>query len=287
VHIPTWLGLEFRACLDEFVPDWNTDNPSWELIRDIPDERLWGARVAQRKTLVAAINAARGDALLAPDALTIVWARRFAEYKRPGLLTSDPVRLSRLLGNPNRPVQIVVSGKAHPRDQAGKVVMQQFLQLVMAEPTFAAHIVFLPDYNISLAQVMIAGADVWLNTPRKPLEASGTSGMKSSDNGGLQLTVRDGWAAEVDWWQVGWGIDGKGDADDASELYDFLENGVIPAYYDRDNSGVPHGWVERMKNTMVVSLSRYSSRRMMLDYAHKLYLPLVDEQRSYSEAVGT
>jgi starch phosphorylase len=129
-----------------------------------------------------------------------------------------------------------------------------------------------------VARELTRGADIWLNTPRKPLEASGTSGMKSSDNGGLQLTVRDGWAAEVDWWDVGWGIEGRDDAADAAQLYWFLEDSIVPTFYRHDESDVPQKWVSMMKNTMAISLTRYSTRRMLLEYVDKLYLPLMEQQ---------
>jgi starch phosphorylase len=284
VHVPTWMGPEIRSCLEEYVPDWASDDPSWQELRSMPDERLWRAHCQQRRAMIQVVNAIQPDAHLDPNALTIVWARRFAEYKRAWLLTSDRSRLARLLADPARPVQVIFAGKAHPRDEGGKRVMQDLLQFVRNDPQIRRHVAFVPNYNVEIARTLVTGADMWLNTPRKPLEASGTSGMKSSDNGGLQLTVLDGWAAEVDWSQAGWGIEGRDDAADAAELYDFLENGIVPAFYSRDAAGVPGPWVDRMKNSMIISLSRFSSRRMMLDYIHKLYLPLLAEQRDMTEA---
>jgi starch phosphorylase len=286
VHIPSWIGPDIRACLDEFVPDWSSDSPTWDLIRSIPNERLWEAHCAQRRRMIAQVNEAQASARLHPDALTIVWARRFAEYKRAWLLANDPARLARLLSDSARPVQVIYAGKAHPRDEAGKRILQDLLQFVRREAQIDPHVAFVPDYNVDVARALVSGADVWLNTPRKPLEASGTSGMKSSDNGGLQVTVQDGWAAEVDWQQVGWGIEGRNDAQDASDLFDYLENGVVPIFFAVDDAGVPNAWVERMKNTMIISLRGFSSRRMMLDYVHKLYLPLLADETSISEAVG-
>jgi starch phosphorylase len=215
---------------------------------------------------------------LEENALTIVWARRFAEYKRAGLLASDLDRLQRLVSNPYRPVQVVIAGKAHPRDEGGKRVMQWILRQCSGDADIAPHFAFVPNYSIDVARHLTRGADIWLNTPRKPLEASGTSGMKSSDNGGLQLTVRDGWAAEVDWWDVGWGIEGRDDTADAAQLYWFLEDSIVPTFFRRNESDVPEKWVTMMKNTMGITLTRYSTRRMLLEYVDKLYLPLIERQ---------
>lgn len=278
VHVPTWLGSEIKVLLDRYVPGWRGDNPDWERIHDIPDEELLEAHARQRVSLVDHANRVQDRAKLQRDALTLVWARRFAEYKRAWLIASDLTRLSRLLGNPERPVQIIISGKAHPRDEGGKRMLQELLQRLQNDAAIAARVAFLEDYNVREAAYLTAGADVWLNTPRKPLEASGTSGMKSSDNGCVQVTVTDGWAAEVDWWGVGWGITGAGDEADADELYRFLEEGVVPTYYDRDEAGIARSWASMMKRTMVVTLSGYSARRMLLEYLDKLYLPLLGQQ---------
>jgi starch phosphorylase len=151
------------------------------------------------------------------------------------------------------------------------------------DPAIAGHVLFVPDYNMRVGKYLAQGADLWLNTPRKPLEASGTSGMKSSDNGGLQLTVKDGWAAEVEWYETGWGIDGRND-DDAAQLYEFLEQSIVPTFYSRDDEGVPGQWVEMMKNSMMLTLSRYSMRRMVLEYVYKLYLPLAEEPTTFASA---
>jgi glycogen phosphorylase len=285
VHVPTWLGPAIRALLDRYVPDWQGDAPDWEAVHTIPDAELQAAHAAQRQHMIERVNGSGGPQL-DPEALTLVWARRFAEYKRAFLIASDRERLVRLLGNAKCPVQIVISGKAHPRDEGGKNILRDLLQSFGQDSVLASRIAFVEDYDLDVARALTAGADVWLNTPRKPLEASGTSGMKSSDNGALQVTVTDGWAAEVDWWGVGWGIAGGDDAADSLQLYDFLENGVVPTYYDRDQEGVSHRWATMMKNTMIITLSRYSARRMLRDYVQKLYLPLVEEQQTVAEASG-
>jgi glycogen phosphorylase len=282
VHVPTWLGPEVQALLDRYVPDWRGDAPEWEAVRSIPDAELQAAHAVQRRNMIERVNRSGGP-LLDPDALTLVWARRFAEYKRAFLLASDRERLIRLLSNVDRPIQVVISGKAHPRDEAGKSILRDLLQSFGSNSVLASRIAFVEDYDLDVARALTSGADVWLNTPRKPLEASGTSGMKASDNGAIQLTVTDGWAAEVNWWGVGWGIAGGDDHADSLQLYDFLENGIVPMYFDRDAHGVSHKWATMMKNTMIITLGRYSARRMLLDYVRKLYLPLIEEQQEVLE----
>lgn len=278
VHVPTWLGPEMRALLTRYVPDWQSDTPTWDAIRSIPDAELLQARNAQRARLVQFASSRDVRARLDPDALTLVWARRFAEYKRAWLVASDLERLRRLLTNRERPAQLVISGKSHPRDEGGKRMLQDLLRCLDEDSEISPHVVFIENYDEQVARYLTMGADVWLNTPRKPLEASGTSGMKSSDNGGLQLTVTDGWANEVDWWGVGWGIQGRDDNADAADLYGFLESSVVPTFFRRDADGLARDWAAMVKNTMIVTLSRYSTRRMALDYVHKLYLPLLTEQ---------
>lgn len=286
VHVPTWAGPQVEDLLDRFVPDWRDDNPDWTRLDAIPAAELWTARQRQRTVLIDLVNSLQSEARLDPDALTLVWARRFAEYKRAWLLASNLERLTRLIGDRDRPLQIVISGKAHPRDDTGKRVLQELLHCVHAQTGIAPRVAFVEDYNMRLARYLVGGADVWVNTPRKPLEASGTSGMKSSDNGGLQLTVCDGWAAEVNWYDVGWGIEGRDDRQDADDLYHYLETGIVPTFYDRNSNGVPERWVDMMKRTLAISLSRYSARRMMLDYVHKLYLPLLEAQSAVGRGSG-
>ena len=286
VHIPTWVGPEITELLQRYVPDWHSDSPSWKQIQDIPDEALQEARSRQRRRMVEFVNGAQQQARLDPDTLTLVWARRFAEYKRAGLLASDMGRLCQLLESAERPVQVVISGKAHPRDEGGKRVLQSLLDRLRQEAAIASRVAFVEDYDLDIARILTQGADVWVNTPRKPFEASGTSGMKSSDNGALQLSVRDGWAAEVDWWQVGWGITGTDDVSDAQEMYRSLEDGIVPCFYSRDEAGIARQWCSMMKRTLILTLIGYSARRMVLEYLEKLYLPLVDEQRAVAGPAG-
>ncbi len=266
---------------DLYVPEWRSDGVDCDRIEEIPDAELWSAHEHQRRAMIQFINDSAGaEDRLQEDALTIVWARRFAEYKRAGLLATDMDRLERLMANAEKPVQLVISGKAHPKDEGGKRMLQGLLSRLRSHPAIGPRFAFLPDYSIAIARRLAAGADVWLNTPRKPLEASGTSGMKSSDNGGLQLTVTDGWADEVDWSGTGWAIDGKDDRADALQVYENLENSVVPTFYNRDDSGIPREWVSMMKRTMQMSLQRYSARRMLIEYVDKLYLPLLGAQDS-------
>jgi starch phosphorylase len=278
VHVPTWAGPEVAALLDEYVPDWRGDRPEWAAVEAIPDERLIAARDRQRAALIDFVNRNQETVRLDPGVLTIAWARRFAEYKRAWLIAADLARLARLLGSSERPVQLLIAGKAHPRDEGGKRMLQSLLQHLRSDPAVAARVAFVPDYDERVARYLTMGADVWLNTPRKPLEASGTSGMKSSDNGGLQLTVTDGWAAEVDWYGKGWGITGVNDGADQEELYHYLEESVVPLFYERDEAGIPREWAAMMKRSMIATLEGYSARRMLLDYLDKLYLPLLGEQ---------
>ncbi|GAC1514616.1 MAG: glycosyltransferase family 1 protein [Chloroflexota bacterium] len=286
VHAPSWVGTAVSPLLDRYVPDWRSDNPDWSKLQSVPAADLWSARERQRGLLVDFVNERQSEARLDPAALTLVWARRFAEYKRAWLLTSDVARLVRLLSDANHPVQIIVAGKAHPRDDTGKRVLQDLLRCIHAEAAVGMRMAFIEDYDERVARYLVGGADVWVNTPRKPLEASGTSGMKSGDNGGLQLTVTDGWAAEVNWYDVGWGIEGRDDGQDANDLYTYLENSIIPTFYERDASGIPQRWIAMVKRSMEVTLSRYSARRMMLDYVNKLYLPLLEEQGAVSGSAG-
>ena len=219
--------------------------------------------------------------VLHPDALTIGFARRFATYKRAALLLSDAERIARLLTDPNRPVQIIMAGKAHPRDDGGKELIRKIVQFAKTEEV-RNRIVFLEDYDMNVARYLVQGVDVWLNTPRRPMEASGTSGMKVLANGGLNLSIPDGWWAEgATHGQVGWSI-GRGedysdpdyqDRIEASMLYDLLEKEVIPLFYDRNTEGVPRAWIARVKNSMRELVPVFNTHRMVAEYATKFYFP--------------
>jgi starch phosphorylase len=214
-----------------------------------------------------------------PNALTIGFARRFTAYKRPTLLLTDRNRLIRLLCDQQRPVQLIMAGKAHPHDEEGKRLVQALAQFA-AQPIFRNRVVFLEDYEMTLAQELVAGIDVWLNTPRRLLEASGTSGMKVLVNGGLNLSELDGWWAEAYIPEVGWAlgknepkVGGLSDAEEATQLYDLLEHQIIPEFYARDQEAIPRRWIERVRTSMSQLTPRYSSNRMVREYVENAYLP--------------
>lgn len=299
VHMPTWDSaaaddLWTEACGKE---RWlGTSTTLAADIRRVSDEKLWALRTASRKTLVeyarttvgrqmAACGAnadeiGRTQARLDPGVLTLGFARRFATYKRPNLLLRDPQRLLRLLQNPERPVQLIIAGKAHPADQPGQALIQawtHFIRRSAANPP----VVFLADYDMLLAEQLVQGMDVWINTPRRPWEASGTSGMKVLANGGLNLSVLDGWWAEAYAPEVGWALgDGREHGDDpawdaaeAEALYERLEQQVIPEFYTRNDQGIPTAWVARMRESMARLTPAFAASRTVIDYTEQHYLP--------------
>jgi starch phosphorylase len=301
VHLPTWLGPAFRELYARHMDDpiWRLDaSSSWGRLLEVPHDELWAARTEQRTALVnyarvllASQGARRGantdglPAALDEEALTIVFARRFATYKRATLLLRDPDRLARLLNDPSRPVQFVFAGKAHPRDEAGKHFLQQIVQ-AGEQPEFHGRIMYLANYDVELARLLVHGADVWLNVPRRPFEASGTSGMKSAANGGLNLSVADGWWAEA-WTDhnrqpdpIGWTIEGEGatteeeqDTHDAEALYSLLESEVVPLFFDRDARGVPTRWTARIRSALAQVCPYFNTHRMVQDYVRSYYAP--------------
>ena len=224
--------------------------------------------------------------LFDPNALTLGFARRFATYKRPNLLLHDPERLLRLLTNPERPVQLIIAGKAHPADQAGQALIQQWIRFIR-RPEVRPHVIFLSDYDMLLTEHLVQGVDVWLNTPRRPWEASGTSGMKVLVNGGINLSELDGWWAEAYTPEVGWalgdgqehGDDPAWDAAEAETLYNLLEREVIPEFYTRDDKGIPTSWVARMRESMARLTPRFSANRTVREYTEQHYLPAATAYR--------
>jgi glycogen phosphorylase len=217
--------------------------------------------------------------VLDPNVLTLGFARRFTEYKRPTMLLSQPERLARLLRNPARPVQLIIAGKAHPRDELGRSFVRQWAGFV-GRPDVRARAVFLEDYDMALAENLVQGVDVWINTPRRPWEASGTSGMKVLVNGGLNLSELDGWWAEAYAPEVGWAIgDGREhfepgwDAAETEQLFGLLEQQVVPEFYARDADGIPRAWVARIRASLSRLTPRFSSNRMLAEYLDRLYLP--------------
>ena len=308
VHVPSWESaaadhLWAEACGKE---RWNGDLKTLEQdLRQTPGETLWDFRSQGRQKLVAyarervawqleATGAPResisqAGRLLDPNALTLGFARRFATYKRPTLLLHDPERLIRLLSDRERPVQLIIAGKAHPHDLPGKALIQAWSDFIR-RPDVPPRVVFLADYDMTLAQHLVQGVDVWINTPRRPMEASGTSGMKVLVNGGVNLSELDGWWAEAYDAGVGWSLgDGREHDDDpawdayeAEQLYRLLEQEVIPEFYDRDASGVPQAWVARMQESMATLTACFSANRMVREYVERLYLPAAKEYRARS-----
>jgi glycogen phosphorylase len=296
VHIPTWIGAPMRELLDHHLgEDWlahSSDPQVWAGVAGIPAGELWEARGRQRADLVQFIQERsvtdrliRGDVreyvdaaarAFSPDVLTIGFARRVATYKRLDLLTRDPEWTLSLLGG-ERPVQVVLAGKAHPRDEEAKRVLQRLFGLKYAS-IIAERVVFLDDYDLSTAARLVRGCDVWLNLPRPPLEASGTSGMKSAINGGLQLSVLDGWWAEAYDGSNGWALPGDVDPNhdeqderDAGKLHAALEQEVLPAFYERNSSGLPQRWLELMRASLSTLSPRFSARRMLIEYVNGPY----------------
>ncbi|MEX1171403.1 MAG: alpha-glucan family phosphorylase, partial [Chloroflexota bacterium] len=233
---------------------------------------------------------------LDPEVMTIGFARRFATYKRAGLLFSDLDRLARLVWDADRPVQIIFAGKAHPADRPGQRVIQEIFQRSRS-PQLRGRVLILEDYDIRIGRFLVQGVDVWLNNPRRPLEASGTSGMKAAQNGVPNLSVLDGWWDEGYTGDNGWAIGGREtdpdeaaqDWADAQDLYRLLEDDLIPRYYDRDAAGIPHRWLEVMRRAMATSLWRFSTTRMLHEYSEQLYLPAagVEVVRAAPEPVIT
>ncbi len=306
IHVPSWDSAaadalwtsacgksRWRGTLDSIEQDF----------RQLSDEKLWRLRAEGRKQLIEFLrkrlvrqHRGRGAAwarikecseLLDPDALTLGFARRFAEYKRPNLLLRDSQRLVRCLTNRDRPVQLVIAGKAHPKDAEGKRMLRQWQDFLESNGMYE-RVVFVEDYDLGVAAKLTQGVDVWLNTPRRPWEASGTSGMKVLVNGGLNLSELDGWWAEAYMPELGWAL-GDGfehadidawDADESEQLYRVLEDEIIPCFYQRNEQGLPTDWVNRMRESMGSLTSQYSSNRMMREYTENYYLPLA---KAYSQ----
>ena len=299
VHVPSW---DSAAADDLWTDACGKDcwlGPTEHLERDIrrlSDARLWRLRTASTKSLV---EYARGrlsrqltasgaspeaiseaESLFDSNVLTLGFARRFATYKRPNLLLHDPERLLRLLTNPQRPVQLILAGKAHPADEAGQALIQEWTHFIR-QPEARPHVMFLSDYDIQLTEHLVQGVDVWLNTPRRPWEASGTSGMKVLVNGGVNLSELDGWWAEAYTPEVGWalgdgqehGDDPAWDAAEAVMLYERLEREVVPEFYARDEHGIPTAWVARMRESMAQLTPRFSANRTVREYTEQRYLP--------------
>jgi starch phosphorylase len=300
VHVPTWLAPQMFRLYDRHLgPDWPEHSGEariWEGIENIDDGELWETHLALKSRLLDFVrnrlvdqakrreeppeSVQRLRRVLSPDALTIGFARRFATYKRANLILADIEKLAQMVNDPKRPVQFVFAGKAHPHDEPGKRVLQQIAGL-MRDRQFADRFVFVENYDINVGRFLVQGVDVWLNNPRRPLEASGTSGQKVVLNGGLNLSVLDGWWAEAYDGLNGFGI-GTGrthsnmdvhDARDGEDLQRVLRDEVIPLFYQRDRDGLPRGWIKRMKRTIRTLGWRFNANRMVMDYTLKCYIP--------------
>jgi starch phosphorylase len=312
VHMPTWDSapadeLWTQACgKDRWL---GTTETLEQDIRGVSDASLWQFRAAATRSLVDYARERLSRQLTAsgspveavaearhvfdPEALTLGFARRFATYKRPNLLLHDPERLLRLLTDPERPVQLIIAGKAHPADQAGQALIQQWISFIR-RPEARPHVIFLSDYDMLLSERLVQGVDIWVNTPRRPWEASGTSGMKVLVNGGINLSELDGWWAEAYTPEVGWalgdglehGDDPAWDAVEADALYDLLEREVIPEFYTRDESGIPTAWVKRMRESMARLTPRFSANRAVREYTEQHYLPAATAYRERAADKG-
>ena len=312
VHVPTWDSapaddLWTEACGKK---RWLGTTKSLEQdVRQISDGKLWEFRTAATKTFVEYVRERLSldmetrhapseeieatKHLFDPNALTLGFARRFATYKRPNLLLHDPARLLRLLTHPQRPVQLIIAGKAHPADQAGQAMIREWMHFIW-QPAARPHVIFLSDYDMLLTGQLVQGVDVWINTPRRPWEACGTSGMKVLVNGGLNLSELDGWWAEAYTPEVGWALgdgqehhdDPAWDAAEAEALYDLLEREVIPEFYARDAQGIPTAWVARMRNSMASLTPRFSANRAVGEYTEQHYLPAAAAYRKRAADKG-
>jgi starch phosphorylase len=303
VHVPTWIDPRMALACDHCLgSDWlaDHDNPAvWELVESIPDAELWGIHYREKIKLMNFIqertrrrwveervglgNVVAGGTMLDPSVLTIGFARRFATYKRADLIFSDLERLKKLLNDPWRPLQIIFAGKAHPADEPGKRILQRIFNFAQ-DPDLGGRIAFVEDYGEQLAQYLVHGVDVWLNNPRPPLEACGTSGMKAALNGVLHLSILDGWWPEGFNGKNGWAFGEKPeairDAQDAEAIYVILEQQAVPLYYQVSDEGIPVEWVKMMKAAMKSSGPSFSARRMVKEYSRKFYQPALQSTAS-------
>jgi len=312
VHMPSWDSKESDDIWTESCGKdrWlGTMENLGQNIRKINDERLWQMRTNSRASLIqyarerlsrqlVASGASSGQAeyvktLFDPNTLTLGFARRFATYKRPDLLLHDPQRLIHLLSDSQHPVQLILAGKAHPADQAGQDLISKWIHFIR-QPEVRPHVIFLSDYDMLLTERLVEGVDVWINTPRRPWEACGTSGMKVLVNGGINLSELDGWWDEAYTPEVGWAIgDGKEhgedpewDAVEANALYDLLEQKVVPEFYNRNKKGIPNTWVERIRSSMSQLTPRFAANRSVREYTEKYYLPLTASYQTRSVDKG-
>ena len=308
IHTCTWLAPNLKELYNKYlIPYWQDNiqiQETWKKIDNIPNERLWEEHQARKNKLLKLVkenvtNNMKENGIsyeeineitskLNPNALTIGFARRFATYKRATLIFKDLERITQILNNTEKPVQLIFAGKAHPADKEGQELIRYIKEISM-KPQFKGKIFVLENYNIGIARYLVSGVDVWLNNPRRPMEASGTSGQKASVNGVINFSVLDGWWAEGYDSKNGWTIgtndeyssyDIQDDAD-SNSMYTTLENKIIPTYYNKDSSGISEKWVRIMKNSIISTGGRYSTSRMLCDYTDRLYMPLIDVYKKY------
>ena len=312
IHTCSWLSPRLKELYNKYlIPYWQDNihlDKTWEKVKDIPDQELWEAHMQRKEKLLnlvkdSTVNRLRRSGYsyekindivskINPNALTIGFARRFATYKRATLIFRDLERITQILNNQERPVQIIFAGKAHPADKEGQDLIK-FIHEISMKPQFKGKIFLLEDYNIGMSRYLISGVDVWLNNPRRPMEASGTSGQKASVNGVINFSVLDGWWAEGYNQYNGWTIGTNAEFDsyeaqdnaDSESLYRTLESKIVPMYYNKDKDGMSSKWIETMKNSIISTGGKYSTARMLVDYTNNLYIPLCNLTKTYYEDI--
>ena len=308
IHTCSWLAPRMKELFNKYlIPYWQDNmyqDQVWEKIRNVPNDKLWNIHNDRKVKLLRLVKDNTYERLrrsgysyedineitskLNPNALTIGFARRFATYKRATLIFKDLERITQILNNADRPVQLIFAGKAHPQDKEGQDLIRYIHQISMM-PQFKGKIFLLENYNIAMSRYLISGVDVWLNNPRRPMEASGTSGQKASVNGVINFSVLDGWWAEGYTQNNGWTIGSNQEYDsyeaqdqaDSQSLYRTLEEKIIPTFYDRDKNGMPTKWIELMKNSIITTGGKYSTARMLVDYTNNYYIPLCKLTKKY------
>ena len=308
IHTCTWLAPNLKKLYNKYlIPFWQDmifDDNVWKNIKNIPDKELWDAHVDRKRKLLSLVkdntaarlkrNGYTYDEIskvvsgLNPNALTIGFARRFATYKRATLIFRDLERITQILNDENRPIQIIFAGKAHPADKEGQELIK-FINEISMKPQFKGKIFFLEDYSMEMSRYLISGVDVWLNNPRRPMEASGTSGQKASANGVINFSILDGWWAEgynaANGWKIGVNSNYDNceiqDNDDSESIYNTLEKKIIPSYYSKNDNGYSESWLNMMKQSIITTGGRFSTARMLVDYVDKLYIPLCNLTNKY------
>ena len=312
IHTCSWLSPRLKELYNKYlIPYWQDNihlDKTWEKVKDIPDQELWEAHMQRKEKLLnlvkdSTVNRLRRSGYsyeeindivskINPNALTIGFARRFATYKRATLIFRDLERITQILNNQERPVQIIFAGKAHPADKEGQDLIK-YIHEVSMMPQFKGKIFLLENYNIAMSRYLVSGVDVWLNNPRRPMEASGTSGQKASTNGVINFSVLDGWWAEGYNQYNGWTIGTNAEFDsyeaqdnaDSESLYRTLESKIVPMYYNKDKDGISSKWIETMKNSIISTGGKYSTARMLVDYTNNLYIPLCNLTKTYYEDI--